>query len=120
MMYRKYYTEQEWDDIVNKDHDEWDHDVRPHCDPETFHPPGDCPFCDGYYLRHLTFEPAQFAPLEGNGWAGNAAPQLNRVKAEQERSAWSQMLVDVLVGVSEEERVSIRQRTRQILDRFIR
>ena len=119
MMYREFYSQEEWDRIVAADREEG---MFPHCNQETFHVPGTCPFCDGYYRRNPDFVPASCEAAISNGWGGNMAPKLDDMRAAEEKAEWDAWMDKMLnlgpVGMREEERESVRQRVKDIVAKF--
>ena len=117
-MYRSYLTQDEYDEIVC-DYD--DPKTPPHCNSETFHEPGVCAFCDGYYVANPRFIPAVYATPEANGWGGNMAPKVDDQKAIEEERAWSMALAAIRDSVEDREHPwdYWRDQARRIKSRFL-
>lgn len=113
-MYRSVYSREEWDEIVNNDFDS--DDTVPHCNPNTFHLLGTCPFCDSYYRQHPSFRPVLYSPPEANGWGGNQAPRCDDEDAEQERNEWDQYVSEIVAGTYEHEE---KKRVARLVERIV-
>lgn len=113
-MYRQYLTQDEHDEIVEGYKDPT---TRPHCNSETFHKPGVCAFCDGYYKRNPGFTPAAYATPEANGWGGNMAPMVNDLLADEETMIMT-LALDEMRAHEEDRRNFWRDTARQIKARF--
>lgn len=120
MYYQKYITQEKYDEIVNG-YEGCSPDTFPHCNQTTFHEPGVCAYCDGYFKRHPGFIPASYAPLEANGWGGNKAPIVDNVLAYEEKEELELLLGKIVSGEhAQEERQKLHRRVQEILDTFIR
>lgn len=119
-LYRQYYTQKEWDQIIDE-YGYGDPDIFPHCNQNTFHQPGTCPYCDGYYKQHPGFKPTQYETPEANGWGGNMAPILDDDLANQETAEWHKFLEEVTLGTYEvETKKRVRERWEEIRSFFRR
>ncbi len=116
-MYRQFISQADYDEIANGKYS--DPDSYPHCNSETFHEPGTCPFCDGHYKSHPHFRPDVYAPREANGWGGNMAPILDDAKAAEEQAQWDRVTQEFIDGTYDaNERSRVDRLVEGIVSRF--
>lgn len=120
-MYRQYYTQAEWDDIVN-DNSRKEHSF-PHCNTDIFHEPGACPFCDNHYRRWPSIKPIKYTNVnwQTSEWGGNSAPILDEAKAVAEKTQWELAMRQMTKSEWEQEQEGwVKEKVKEIREVFVK